>query len=104
MEEIITDEFIRYKAGFIQGRCDLIEAVVIGKMINLSKKEEVKEENWFTYGEEDALKYYGKLIDTNNLDLEKENTRQAVKECFAERVIRMNEEQEKEVPIGKFRI
>lgn len=103
MKEIITNEFIAYKSGFMQGKTDLMEALYCGKIVDLnSQKEEA--ENWFTYGEKDALDYYGKLVENHSEDINKVNTREVIKECFAERVIRMNAEQGKEIPIGKFRI
>ena len=37
MKEIITNEFIRYKDGFIDGKWELIEAFQLGKIIDLNK-------------------------------------------------------------------
>ncbi len=102
MKEIITNEFIAYKSGFIQGHSELMEAIKCGKLIDLNAKEE-RLDNWYTYGEEDAINYYGKRID-DKIELDQINTKEAVRECFSERVIRINEEQGKEIPIGKFRI
>ncbi len=105
MKEIITNEFIAYKAGFIAGKDEIIENYKLGQIIKLNEEKEAEEtKNWYTYGYEDGIHYYGELIDNQSLDLEKMNTKAAVKECFAERVIRMNAEEGKEIPIGKFRI
>lgn len=103
MKEIITDEFIAYKSGFIQAKSDLMEALYCGTVIDLNDQEE-EVENWFSYGEKDAIDYYGKIIGNDKANLDKVDTTEAIKEFFTERVIRMNEEQGKEIPIGKFKI
>lgn len=42
MKEIISDEFIRYKSGFISGKNEVIELFKLGKLINLNKKMKIE--------------------------------------------------------------
>ena len=106
MEEIITNELIRYKAGFIDAKGRIIADYAVGKVFNLNKKEDENEviDVWYSYGYEDSLNYFSKLIDENKLDLENINTKEIMKECFTKRVLKINKEEVKEIPAGKFRM
>lgn len=108
MKEIVTDEFIRYKDGFITGKYEIVDAFALGKIINLNQvdtdENEDNNDTWFSYGVEDGFKYFANLIDQNNLDLANISTREIVKECFTKRVLEINQEQGKEVPVSKFKL
>ncbi len=106
MKEIITDEFIQYKTGFLSGKNEIVESFKLGKVIDLNKEKTyfLQENNWCSYGFLDGFTYFTNLIDNNELDLEKLNMRKIVKECFINRVIQMNQIQGNEISIGKFRM
>ena len=106
MQEIITNELIRYKAGFIDAKGRILVNYKVGKVIELNKIEEENDviDVWYSYGYEDAVIYFSKLIDENKLNLENIKTNEIVKECFTERVLKVNEENKKEIPAVKFRM
>lgn len=106
MEEIITNELIRYKAGFIDAKGRILADYGVGKLINLNKIEEENEvfDVWYSYGYEDAISYFSKLIDENKLDLKNIKTKEIIKVCFTKKVLQVNREQGKEIPAGKFRM
>ncbi len=106
MDEIITDEFIQYKTGFLSGKNEIIEAFTLGKVMDFNRKDAyfLQEETWYYYGFLDGFTYFSDLIDEGKLDLEKLNTRKIVKECFTNRVMQENQRVDKEIPIGKFRM
>ena len=70
------------------------------------KKEEENEvfDVWYSYGYEDAISYFSKLIDENKLDLKNIKTTEIIKECFTKRVLIVNKEEGKEIPAWKFRM
>lgn len=108
MKEIITNEFIRYKDGFIDGKWELIEAFQLGKIIDLNKDEEDLVDYWYNLGYEDGIQYFANLLDEDKyIDLDKINIVSTVKENFCNRVIQYNEvnqESGKQIPIGKFKL
>lgn len=106
MEEIIGNEFIEYKTGFIAGKSEIIEAISLGKIMNLNDNEDKFEEDdsWYTHGFNDGFNYFSNLINKNKLDLENINTRGIIKECFTKRVIDANKKENSQIPIGKFRL
>ena len=102
MKEIITDEFIRYKAGFINGKNSIIEMFIIGNEITFEDNE-INEDTWYGYGYSDACNYYSEQI-KNNVSLEDFNTKEDLNDCFYKRVSIVNSKENKEIPIAKFRI
>ncbi len=104
MKEIITDEFIRYKSGFISGKNEVIELFKLGKLINLNKKNENRTLSWYDYGFEDGFKYFFTLFKDNNFKLEDINMRMLVKESFLKRVIKINQSGDKKISVSKFKM
>lgn len=106
MEEIIGNEFIEYKTGFIAGKGEIVEAISLGKVINLKDNEDTLEDNdsWYVHGFNDGFNYFSNLIDNNKLDLENINTKNIVKECFAKRVMDANKNKDNQISVAKFRI
>lgn len=104
MKEIITDEFIRYKSGFISGKNEVIELFKLGKLINLNKKNENRTLSWHDYGFEDGFKYFFTLFKDNNFKLDDINMRILVKESFLKRVIKINQSGDKKISVSKFKM
>lgn len=104
MKEIITDEFIRYKSGFISGKNEVIELFKLGKLINLNKKNENRTLSWYDYGFEDGFKYFFTLFKDNNFKLDDINMRKLVKESFLKRVIKINQSGDKKISVSKFKM
>lgn len=104
MKEIITDEFIRYKSGFISGKNEVIELFKLGKLINLNKKNENRTLSWYDYGFEDGFKYFFTLFKDNNFKLDDINMRILVKESFLKRVIKINQSGDKKISVSKFKM
>lgn len=104
MEEIITDEFIRYKSGFISGKNEVIELFKFGKLVNLNKKNENRILSWHDYGFEDGFEYFFTLFKNNNFNLDDINMRKLVKESFLKRVIKINQSGDKKISVSKFKM
>lgn len=106
MQNIITNEFLEYKRGFVDGKHEIVEAFKIGKIITLNQDsvDTFTSSIWYKYGFEDGFTYFSSLIDNGTLDLERIDTKSITKSCFAERVIKVNQEEGKEIPIGTFKI
>lgn len=104
MEEIITDEFIRYKSGFISGKNEVIELFKLGKLVNLNKKTENRILSWHDYGFEDGFEYFFTLFKNNNFNLDDINMRKLVKESFLKRVIKINQSGDKKISVSKFKM
>ncbi len=108
MKEIITNEFIQYKSGFLDGEYEILIAYKLGKIITLNQKEGQElnflEDSWYRDGYQDGLSYFSGLIDNQTLDLESINTKEIIKQCFTNRVMIKNQEQHQKIPIGKFRL
>lgn len=104
MKEIISDEFIRYKSGFISGKNEVIELFKLGKLINLNKKNENRTLSWYDYGFEDGFKYFFTLFNDNNFKLDDINMRILVKESFLKRVIKINQSGDKKISVSKFKM
>lgn len=104
MKEIISDEFIRYKSGFISGKNEVIELFKLGKLINLNKKNENRTLSWYDYGFEDGFKYFFTLFKDNNFKLDDINMRILVKESFLKRVIKINQSGDKKILVSKFKM
>ena len=105
MKELITEEFIHYKSGFLAGKSEIVESFLLGKVINLGKDEQtVKSSDWYQMGYQDGFAYFCKLIDENKLNLENMNPKNIIQVCFSERVIKQNQKEGIEIPIGKFKL
>lgn len=104
MKEIITDEFIRYKSGFISGKNEVIELFKLGKLVNLNKKTENRILSWHDYGFEDGFEYFFTLFKNNNFNLDDINMRKLVKESFLKRVIKINQSGDKKISVSKFKM
>lgn len=105
MERIITDEFIRYKAGFISGKWDIIEAYKLGKIINPKEiLEESNNSSWYNRGYEDGFNIYATMIDNGSLDLTLNNDNELINEGFLNRTTIVNKEEGSEVPFVKFKL
>lgn len=104
MEEIITDEFIRYKSGFISGKNEVIELFKLGKLVNLNKKTENRILSWHDYGFEDGFEYFFTLFKNNNFNFDDINMRKLVKESFLKRVIKINQSGDKKISVSKFKM
>lgn len=109
MDEIITNEFIAYKSGFIDGKCEILTQIVENEGMNLFVKETfgADEESWYSYGYDDGYNHYlSEFLTTkkNPIGESRKNETEALKDCFAKRVIEINKSENKEVPIAKFRI
>lgn len=104
MKEIISDEFIRYKSGFISGKNEVIELFKLGKLINLNKKNENRTLSWYDYGFEDGFKYFFTLFKDNNFKLDDINMRILVKESFLKRIIKINQSGDKKISVSKFKM
>lgn len=103
MENLNTNEFIEYKTGFIDGKHKVIELIKIGKIINFEKECDFKFPLFYEFGYRDGIEFFSNQI-LNDIDLSSIRTRDVIKELFIKRVIKYNSENNKEVPINKFRI
>lgn len=128
MERIITDELIRYKAGFLDGK-DVILNIMeekeedrllrelagnkeIDALINnensIFYKEDIGEESWYKYGYDDAYMYYLKQYIENGFITKDEFLRnksdKVMQDLFVKRVIKNNKENDTKVAFSKFRM
>lgn len=128
MEKIITDELIRYKSGFIQGK-DVILNIIkeseedrllrefadnkgINALMNnensIFYKENFCEESWYTYGYDDSYIYYLKHYIENGFISEDEIFRDGsdriMQDLFTKRVIKNNQENDTMIAYSKFKL
>ena len=103
MKDINTNEFIEYKTGFIDGKHKVIELIKLGKMINFEKKDDFKLPLFYEFGYKDGIEFYSNQV-FNNKDILNIRIRDVIKDLFIKRVIEYNSENDKELPINKFRI
>ena len=104
MKEIVSDEFIKYKAGFISGKHEIIELFKLGKLINSKSNSGNQKKSWYNYGYEDGFNYFFVLLKNNNFNFEEINIRNVIKESFLKRVIKINQNENKEIPVTKFKM
>lgn len=105
MKEIITDEFLQYKTGFISGKGIAVEIYKLGKMMDFNKiNQPENDKNWYFYGKLDGTKYFLEKFLLPDFDLATVNTKEVVTEKFVERVTEMNQNEASSIPIGKFRM
>ncbi len=109
MEDIITNEFIAYKSGFVDGKCEVLTQIVENEGTDVFVKESFskEEESWYSKGYDDGYNYYLNIyLKTKEFPLEGNRSyeNEAVKNCFTNRVVEFNNATGKEVPVAKFRI
>lgn len=128
MERIITDELIRYKAGFVQGKdviLNIIEEseedrllrefadnkdinVLINNEDSIFYKENLGQESWYTYGYDDAYTYYLKQYIENSFinkdEFLKKGSDKVMQDLFSKRVVKMNKENGTMITFSKFRM
>ena len=105
MEELITEEFISYKTGFIAGKQKVVEMFKLVKQLDLNTVEDIEtQKDWYLYGELDGTEYFSEKFMLPNFDLATVNTKEVVKEKFVERVMKINQNEASSIPIGKFRV
>ena len=102
MQNMITDEFIRYKSGFMLGKHQAIEMIKMGIRTDLSDDSNNNDE-WSNYGFEDGFEYYFDQIN-KEVPFDNINTREIIEKKFYERVEKVNKESNKEIPVSRFRI
>ena len=94
MEQIITDELIHYKTGFLDGKNKVLESAKIGSVIKLNDEDgKIESSMWYEKGYYDGFEYFSTLFDEGKslyLDVEEKN--KLIKECFSKRVIESNKE------------
>ncbi len=102
MEEIITNEFLQYKAGFINGKNDVIEFTRLGKIIDLKEKTKIKSITWYSFGYQDAIEYYLKILD-KSVDIVTIRVKDVIKESFSKRVLEYNLNKGTDISMGIFK-
>ncbi len=107
MEEIIQNEFIAYKAGFIDGEGDALLQIHEANGDNVFLKENFStDETWYSRGYDDGFNTsIRKYLRTKKMPvMNKEKTNKKIKEFFAIRIIAFNQNNNKMIPVAKFRI
>lgn len=103
MEEIITNELIQYKTGFIHGKNDFLEFTRLGKVIDLEVKEAEATPEWYAFGYQDAIEFFSNATN-QNVDIATIRVKEVIKEQYLKRVMLYNSENQKETPISTFRM
>lgn len=102
MDKIITDEFIRYKNGFIEGKNKIVEFTTLG--IPMDEEDEYEFfDDWILYGYKDGVTYYSNLA-SNNMDLFDVDIDKVISDSFSKKVMEVNQNEGKEIPSGKFKM
>ncbi len=109
MEEIITNEFIAYKSGFISGKHKVLEFLTTNDIENLMlDPDNPQEENWFSYGYQDCLQYFLNSYLQNKMVvstlLNKETFLEILRENFTKKVLQYNEENHTNISVGKYKL
>ena len=104
MENITTDEFIRYRSGFMFGKDNAIKMTEIKSLeLNLQDDDDNSKDEWFGYGYQDGFEYYYNKINKENY-FEDSNAKKIINDAFYERVAKKNKDNNIEIPVSKFRI
>lgn len=103
MEEIITNELIQYKTGFVQGKNDLVELTKLGKYIDINTQETNMPSLWYAYGYQDAISYFSNKL-KNHEEINNLRVRDILKTCFAKRVLMHNAKNHEEKPVSTFKL
>lgn len=103
-EEIITDEFLNYKKGFVNGKSDFLTSITSNTILeNFSNNED-----WDSIGYEDGFNLYlDYYIENNVIPIELilgEEAYQIIKVSFIERVIEYNQNAIENIPAIKMKI
>lgn len=121
MDKVINNELIAYKSGFGDGKLDILKQISSNSdncMFIKNDSNDIKEamfvkpvfdvEGWYSYGYDDSYNYYLKWYLENGYISEELITRnhenKIMEYSYANRVIEFNQKNDKEVPIGKFRM
>lgn len=104
MKKIINNELIQYKAGFIDGKHDILEQIVVQESDIFVKKD--LDDSWYGYGYNDAWNFYLKeylqkgFIDSKLISTK--YTNKLMQASYTDRVVEFNKEKGENIPIGKF--
>lgn len=104
MEEIITDEYIRFKAGFLDGKQEVFRVFALGGQIYLDDLYDSREclDEWYSRGFKCGIDtFYGIIEEQSKSDV---NTQELIKKSFTEEVVKLNQEEKQNIPIGKFKM
>lgn len=106
MEEIVTNEYIQYKSGFIGGKSEIIDYLNLGKIVNIYEDtEEINSfKSWFEYGYEDGFNYFSNLINNGKYNFDDINIMKVIKDCYIKRVLKHNKEKNGKIVIAKYKI
>lgn len=106
MERIITDEFIAYKSGFLDGKQSFYLQLL--KNVSTFFKEQEETENWYSKGYNDGFEYCLYLYLNNNKpdleSLQKMFDKKMIEESFFKKVSEYNESNDSKVVVGKFKM
>ncbi len=101
MKEIITDEWIAYKSGFLGAKQELSENIYFGEA-DIFERETLGEETWFSRGYEDCYQYFEKKSVeepiTTDMLCNSEEIAKIMKECFTKRVSQINQKEGTAIP------
>lgn len=109
MEEIITNELIAYKSGFISGKHNVLELLMTNNIdaIELAS-DDLQEDNWFSYGYQDCLQYFLNSYLQNKMIapklLAQETFQEILRECFTKRVLQYNQENNTAISVTKYKL
>ena len=101
MKEIVSDEFIQYKTGFLAGKEKLIEFTRLGVALDFHKEEVMP--LWYRFGYLDAITYFSEVFQAGE-DILSIRISSVIKELFMNRVIAFNKETGEEISMGSFRL
>ncbi len=92
-EILFTEDYYEYKDGFANGLLDLI----INSTTNFNFKEDIEYNSLWDLGYIDAYDYYDRKLQENKT-LELSNVSHVINEFYIQRIARINEEFEEEIP------
>ena len=93
--EVLADNFLAYKDGFMEAKERIIMNYKFGKAIDLDNMSNGLNSNeWHDYGYKDGIAYFLPLIESRRLDLTGRHELEYMQDNFSQRVIAVNEEVE----------
>lgn len=102
IKEIVSDEFIQYKTGFVAGKEKLIEFTKLGVGLDFQKEEDVTP-LWYRFGYLDGNTYFSDVI-LSGKDILSIRVSSVIKELFMNRVIAFNKETGEKISMGSFQL
>lgn len=106
MKKIITDEFIAYKSGFLDGKQDFYKQVLEDSLVYEPILKE--DDDWYSKGYNDGYNYILELFLNNNRPsleaLQSMVDKKIIDNKFVDRVLAYNKDSDLMVSIGKFRM